>query len=215
MNAEAVKSLVAQMAGMVLGQNETLITTALNSTLEEVGVRLKIRLAIKSETKTIAASDNKVLWNAVYSQIISVVYQYTLSGVVTQKPLDPLEPTQYAIDNAGLQDQVTDYLQHYCPKGEYIYVGPGNSYTGGYLIIEYQRKLTLGDIEKLPDSFMVVWGTLGNLLPASDPAQAIYRDMFEKRLTPATTQARPTLEKHSRISLPDQLLRDEMYLRNL
>jgi len=214
MNAEAVKLLVAQTAGLVLSQNESLITTALNSTLEEIGVNLKIVSAIKSETKTLAASDNKVMWNVGYSQLISVVYQYTVNGIVTKQPLEPILPTQFAIENAGLQDQVTDYLKFYCPKGDYVYVGPGNSYTGGSLIIEYQRKLTVNDVEHLPDSYMVVWGTLGNLLPTENPSQERYRNMFVKRLSPATTQAKPTLEKHSKIQLPDQIIRDEMYLRN-
>ena len=215
MTATEIKKLMAQISGLNLAQNESLIGAALNSTLEEIGVVIKISNAINSVTKTIAASANYVTGIVEYSQIVSVTYEYTSGGVTFRRVLDPIEPTEYAQINAGMELNVTDELEHYCPKSGRIYVGPGNSYTGGSLIIEYQRKLAESDIPNLPDGSMVLFGGLSNLLPSDNPERIGYRNMFDSRLRPAITQARPTLEKHSSVSLGDQLLRDEMYLRSL
>lgn len=211
MTAEEIKVLVAHMAQMPLAQNTSLIEYAMNGTLDEIGVNMKIASAISSDTKTIAAGVNYIIWASKYSQIISVKYCYSDEEIV----LEPILPTEYAIENAGLQSEDTDALKHYCPKGDKIYIGPGNAKTGGSIIVEYQRKLVFSDIDKLPDSFMVLWGSMANILPLANPAQGAYRALFADRLVPATVDAGPVKESHGTIKLPDQMIVDEVNRRAL
>jgi len=216
MNWDGAKRLVAQKAGLVLAQNITLIETGILGALEEIGTHLSIAQAIKTAPDlTIAADINYVTWATEYSRLISVKYQYALGTSTYTRLLDKKDPTEYERLNAGLQSQTTDNLDHYCIKGDRIWVGPGNSYSGGYIKVEYQRKLLPDDIENLPDSNLAVWGGLANILPVAEPQQDVYRRMFVSMLSPVAAVSSPTIEKHSTIQRNDQILRDEAYLGSL
>lgn len=212
MNYDGVKRLVAQKAKLNLAQKKTLIETAISGALEETGVHLTIAKALKSKTISIAASANSVSWSTEYSRLVSVVYVYATGTSTYRRPLKKVEPTEYEFKNAGVQSQVTDLIDHYTPRGSKIYVGPGNTQTGGSLIIEYQRRLVPEDIEDLPNSSMIVWGALSNLLPVDNPVQGVYRKMFVRELLPAAAEvASSVVEQHSEIKLHPQILNDDDY----
>jgi len=206
---------VARKAGLSLAQDTTIIETAIMGALEEIGVHLTIAEAVKSKTKTIAASSNYITWAEEYSRLASVTYQYSSGSSTYKRPLTKQDITEYEIDNAGLQSQVSDMVTRYCVRGDRIYVGPGNVQTGGSIIIYYQRKLVPDDIEKLPDSYMVVNGGLSNVLPVENPAQDVFRRMFMRALEPAAVASTPVKERHDRIRMSDQLRRDQAYLDSL
>lgn len=215
MNYDAAKRLVAQKSGINLAQNRTLIETAILAALEEIGVHLTIRKAVKSKNKTISAGGNYVTWAEEYSRFVSVTYRYAAGTSMYNRPLTKQSLTEYEIDNAGLQSQESDMVTRYCPRGDKIWIGPGNVQTGGTLIIFYQRKLTPEDIEDLPDSNMVVWGGLANVLPIEQEEQRVYRQMFTRALVPASIAATPVIERHDRIKMNPQLLRDQRFLEDM
>ena len=215
MNYTGAKQLVAQKSGLTLVQNETLIGIAILAALEETGVHLTIAKALKDKTMTIAASKNYITWSTEYSRLVSVVYLYSPSGTDYRRPLTNVSPTEFEFKNAGAQFQVSDLISFYTPRGDRIYVGPGNTQTGGSLIVQYQRKLVPEDIEDLPNSSMIVWGALGNLLPVDNPEQGVFRRMFIRELAPAAEVASPSIEQHDTIKLHPQILADDDYRDNL
>ena len=215
MTFEDVKKIVAKKTGLNLAQNKSLIETAINGALEEIGVHLTIAKAILSRNIAISADSNYVRWTIEYARFVSVIYQYNSGASTYQRPLTKASPTEFDIINAGLQSQSTDMLTRYCPRGDKIYVGPGNADTGGYIVVTYQRKLAPDDIADLPDSNMVVWGAVANLLDVDHPSQEGFRNMFVRALVPAAIASEPTKEQHDTVKLDNQILRDMDHIESL
>jgi hypothetical protein len=215
MDFNNVQAIVARKSGLNLAQNTQVITTAIMGALEEIGVHFSISNAIKSNTLTLTASDNKVIWNTEYARFISVIYEYASGGSDYQRPLTKAAPTEFDYMNRGKQGETTDGLTHYTARTGKIYVGPGSAKTGGSIIVTYQRKLVANDISDLPDANMVIWGALANLLPVDNPDHAVYRTMFINAMAPAAVASEPVKEEHDRIQLPSQILADMDYLDSL
>lgn len=215
MDYEDVCKLVARKAGLNLQQNRDVVETSVDGALEELSLHITLPDAILSETKTIAADASYVAWTVGYSRLVSVKYRYNSGSDNYDRPLTKASPTALTIINAGKQGDTTDYLTHYCPKSQRIYVGPGAAYTGGSIIVEYQRKLKREDVEKLPDANALVWGGLANVLPLDNPSQPGYRTMFINQFEDIEVAAQPTAEQHDQIRLPNQMLADMRYIDSL
>jgi len=215
MTYDAVKKMIVKRTGLDIDQDIGAIEAAIAGALEEIGVHMTISYAIQRESKTIAASTNSISWVKEYSRIVSVTYQYADGSSTFSRPLNKLNPTEFESRNAGLQGLETDTIEVYCPMEGKIYVGQGNVATGGNLIILWQRRLTIQDIEKLPDGMMVVNGAVSNILPADHPRYDTFRNLFVNALAPAATASTPVKEKRNSIELNPQLLRDQIYLEDL
>jgi hypothetical protein len=106
-------------------------------------------------------------------------------------------------------------LKYYTISADEILVGPGVVFTGGTIRIQYQRRLTVNDIDDLPNGKIVIDGAETNLWPSGDPREEKARARFELGLTPAEVAAEPAAEKYSERALPDQVLSDNLYKEGL
>ncbi|MHC4800361.1 MAG: phage adaptor protein [Planctomycetota bacterium] len=215
MNVSVVRKILERRTGLNYSQNKEIIDSAIDATLEEIGNRFRLAKAHKSVSRTIAASAYLVTAPEEYSQILSVEYEYASGGNDYRVHLDRKEVSEYHLLNEGKQGQSTDSQVFYTISGDEIWTGPGVVFTGGTIEIQFQRRLTVNDIDDLPNGKIVVDGAETNLWPAGDPREEKARARFEMGLRPAEIAAAPAAESYSKRSLPDQVLSDNLYKEGL
>jgi hypothetical protein len=113
------------------------------------------------------------------------------------------------LDASYPSDYSTDELKFYCLKNNRIYVGPGTSASGGNIIYETQRKLAVGDIDRLPNGNLIIVGAKAKLGDKPSIAE------FNILLAPAVVAAQPVHEKYNQRQQNPQILADDIYRGSL
>lgn len=213
--------LVAKRTGKHHVTDRTDITTALAAAMEEIGTHIEIRKAQSVIPRSIAVSANSVTFPKEFQRILSVAYQYTSGGNTIKDDLRKAEPSEFDRMNEGIQNQETDSFTHFMTSGPDIYIGPGITKTGGWIIIRGQRPLTTYNIGDLPNTMLAVHGAVANLLPGMNPdnsinaAGAAARRLFEKGLIPAGLAAIPVKQQFDTVRLSDEMISDDIYRSSL
>lgn len=215
MTVSVVRKILERRTGLNYKQNKEIFDSAIGLAMEEIGNRLSLAKAHKIVTRSIAAEAFKVIAPEEYSQILSVDYNYVSGGNDYRSHLDRKEISSFHLANEGKQGVSTDFLKYYTISADEILVGPGVVFTGGTIRIQYQRRLTVNDIDDLPNGKIVIDGAETNLWPSGDPREEKARARFELGLTPAEVAAEPAAEKYSERALPDQVLSDNLYKEGL
>ena len=203
--------LVAKRTGKHHVTDRTDITTALAAAMEEIGTHIEIRKAQSVIPRSIAVSANSVTFPKEFQRILSVAYQYTSGGNTIKDDLRKAEPSEFDRMNEGIQNQETDSFTHFMTSGPDIYIGPGITKTGGWIIIRGQ----------LPNTMLAVHGAVANLLPGMNPdnsinaAGAAARRLFEKGLIPAGLAAIPVKQQFDTVRLSDEMISDDIYRSSL
>jgi hypothetical protein len=204
---QVVKNIAKQM-GLNVAQDYDDIMDAVYATLEDIGMHITLPDCVGDPvTLPLSAGGDYVNWDVIdYAQIVSMKY---VSGDIVC-PLDKKEPAEFGRLNAAYaSDYSTDYLKFYCLKNNRVYVGPGTSASGGNIIYETQRRLIVGDIDRLPNGNLVVVGAKAKLGDKNAMSE------FEYLLKPSIVAAQPVHEKYNQRQQNPQILTDEIYRRSL
>lgn len=210
MTTATVRMILERRTGLNYKQNKEIFDAAISLTMEEIGNRFRLAKAHKFVNRTIAAESFKVNAPEEYSQILSIDYNYVSGGNDYRSHLDYKEISEFHLLNEGKQGVSTDFLKYYTITGDEIWVGPGVVFTGGTIKIQFQRRLTLNDINDLPNGKIVIDGAETNLWPSGDPREKDARARFEVGLRPAEIAAGPVAEAYTERALPDQVLSDHL-----
>ncbi len=210
MTISVVRKILERRTGLNYAQNKEIFNSAIDLAMEEIGNRFLLAKAHKTVSKTIAAEAYQVNAPEEYSQILSVDYNFVSDENNYRRHLTRKEISSFHLANEGKQGVTTDRLKFYTITGDEIWVGPGVVFTGGTIKIQYQRRLTVNDINDLPNGKIVIDGAETNLWPSGDPREKEARARFELGILPAEVAAEPAKESYSERALPDQVLSDNL-----
>jgi hypothetical protein len=218
MNYETVKETIARLLGKTVAQDGQDIDSAILGTMEEIGASLTVPGCEMPEKKyTIAAGGNEITWDVFeYSQILAAKYRYVSNGLTRNVPLRKVESAEFDRYSLGVDsDYESDTPQVYCFKGSKVVIGPGKVATGGFIVYDLQRQLSIDDISKLPNGYLIINGAISNMIDINDAKHDFYRTKFEKMLAPSAVAAQIVREHHGRRELNPQMAEDELYRRGL
>jgi hypothetical protein len=215
MKVSVVRKILERRTGLNYKQNREIVDSAIDLAMEKIGNRLSLAKAHKVRNRSIAAEAFSVNAPEEYSQILSIDYNYLSGGNNYRSHLVFKKISEFHLLNEGKQGVSTDFLKYYTITGDEILIGPGVVLTGGTIRIQFQRRLTINDIDDLPNGEIVIDGAETILWPSGDPNEAKARARFELGLTPAEVVAEPVAEQYSKRSLPDQVLSDNLYKEGL
>jgi len=210
MNLSETKKEIAELSGISLDQNESLIERKILIALSRIDAIVDWNIAIKDFSKTIAAGKNYALVSDdfIFKPVVCVI---SISD--NSYDLDFLQLTDFKRQTANITSTVST-PRKYSVGGNRLYVGPGLLAAEATITGSYRRRLTLNDVEYIPADLIINKALMSLHTPGTPEHIAAWSGWKEASKDIAKVY-KVTAEKRSKKPLDKQLEANASYLNSL